>query len=449
MNKYLIPFLSILLIGCKGSKEDKTAYFGGKIINPKSDFVVLYNNDDVLDSIKLTEENTFTGKLEAIKAGLYYFKHGPEHQFVYLEPKDSLLLRLNTWDFDESLVFSGSHADRNNILIETFLQNEIDHRKFYKYYSLSAEKFKAKIDSTKTKKLKILEEYKMANEDASDDFLNILDIALTYPLYTKLENFVIDNSLKKSPEVLNNDFLTHRKIIDINKDSLMFFTPYRDYVYANLYSEVYQKKIKKDSDEFTISLLRDIDSKIHSPQLKNKILRRETIRHFYNKSSCQINKEAFNTFLSLSSNNEDKEIISKLLEDVKLVKSKHKIPSFTVMGANGSMEAIEKLIKGKKTVIYFRNKIHSSDDWVASRINYLINKNPDTQFLVININEEKNEFVKQLDIKHQYYLNQGSKAHSFLTSKFPRVILVNNKGIVENAFGALSSDKIEKQITDL
>ncbi|XKX06189.1 hypothetical protein R8G61_02385 [Tenacibaculum maritimum] len=74
--KYIIPFFLLSIVfACKESKENNTAYLGGKIINPKSDYIILFNHDKVLDSIKLNEDHTFSGKFNNIKEGLYYFKH--------------------------------------------------------------------------------------------------------------------------------------------------------------------------------------------------------------------------------------------------------------------------------------------------------------------------------------------------------------------------------------
>ena len=449
MKKILFPILSLLLIGCQTPTEDNSVYFGGKIINPKGDYVLLYNHDHVIDSIKITKKNTFSSKIDNLKQGLYFFKHGNEHQYVYLEPKDSLLLRLNTWDFDESLVFSGTNAERNNIMIETFLQNEVDSKTFYKFHDLSQGDFKDKIDSIEQDKRTLIDNYKRSNNENSSDFLSFLESYMMLPLYTRLENYVIENSLKETPEQLNPEFTAYRTQVNINTDSLMFFAPFSNYVYANLYSEVYQKKFKSESDDFTVALLTSIDEKIGQPKIKNKLLRQTTIRHFYNKSKCKISQEAFDTFLRLSTNDHDKEVLSKLLNDVKLVKDKTKLPSFTLIGADGGLRYIEELTENKKAVLYFRNKKYSSDDWVLSRINYLKAKYPNTAFLVININNQKHQFIKNLNIRDQYYLNQNSDAHKFLTSKFPRLILVNDKGLITNGFGALSSNKIEKQIAEL
>jgi hypothetical protein len=127
MTKKIFSFLPMLLLvvlnSCDSDKKETMTYFGGKIINPKSNNVVLYSMDKVIDTFYLDKENKFLGKLKNANEGLYYFFHGDENQYIYLEPKDSLMLRLNTWDFDESLVFAGEGAERNNVLIDCFIMS--------------------------------------------------------------------------------------------------------------------------------------------------------------------------------------------------------------------------------------------------------------------------------------------------------------------------------------
>ena len=146
MFKYLYPLLLAItvpfFVGCSSNSKHTETYFGGKIINPKSDYVVLYSMDKVIDTMYLAKDNTFLGKLESVNEGLYYFMHGNENQYIYLEPQDSLMLRLNAWSFDESMVFAGKGAERNNILIDCFLEDEKDNRMFYKLNHLEANEFK-------------------------------------------------------------------------------------------------------------------------------------------------------------------------------------------------------------------------------------------------------------------------------------------------------------------
>ena len=117
-----ITLLSTLIAGCDTKSSCNSTYFGGNIINPKSDYVVLYKNEIPLDTFFLDKNNSFLGEIPALHEGLYNFKHGEEEQYIYLNPKDSLLIRLNTWKFDETLVFSGVGAERNNLLIDSFFR---------------------------------------------------------------------------------------------------------------------------------------------------------------------------------------------------------------------------------------------------------------------------------------------------------------------------------------
>ncbi len=112
----------MLTFGCKtkSASDGDVAFLGGEIVNPKNKSVVLYNTDGkVVDSFKLDVNNRFKHKFKNLNPGLYSITHGGEYQLVLLEPNDSVMFRLNTYDFDESLVFTGKGAKKNNYLIKT------------------------------------------------------------------------------------------------------------------------------------------------------------------------------------------------------------------------------------------------------------------------------------------------------------------------------------------
>ena len=125
MNKKLLYLFLFILAGCNESeKSSPNVFFSGEIVNPTSKHVVLYKGDVVIDSSALDENKMFSFELDSIEDGLYHFNHAPEYQYVYLEKGDSLLIRLNTVDFDESLVFSGTGEEVNNFMMEIYLANE-------------------------------------------------------------------------------------------------------------------------------------------------------------------------------------------------------------------------------------------------------------------------------------------------------------------------------------
>ena len=57
--------------------------------------------------------------------------------------------------------------------------------------------------------------------------------------------------------------------------------------------------------------------------------------------------------------------------------------------------------------------------------------------------------LKKLDINKQYKLPKDSEAHKLITSQYPRVIIVNKEGIVENGFTFLDSKNLYQELYKL
>ena len=449
----LIILVSIIvLLGCNNSQVCNSTYFGGKIINPKSNCIILFENEIPVDTFYLDKNNTFLGEIPSLHEGLFNFKHGNEQQYIYLEPKDSILIRLNTWNFDETLVFSGKGAERNNLLIDSFLESEKERRIFYQYYDLPPTEFSAKVSQVEKVKLDRYNDYINNHPEESDKFNDILKTALTFPLYSKVENYPLAHSAKINHDehsVINEDFYKHREYISLDNDSLMFFYAYRDYVLSNLYNKVNALGYDLNSDEFTVNLLKEISAELNDENSRNSMLRKIFIRHFYWKSSRKINENIVNTYFDLTTNLEDKKLILNLTTDVKKIVEGELLNDFKIIDYNKSHKSIRRLIKNKKSVLYFWNPEYIGKDFIASRIQYLSEKYPDLKFIGVKIYDDNKERIFKLDIKSQYYLESNSKANSFLTSQLPRTILINKYGVVVNSYASLSSRNIFNQIEEL
>lgn len=447
MTRNFIYIILIIFIGCNDSKTPKSTFFGGKIINPKCSYVTLSDNYSFNDTIYLKKDNSFLGTYKNFKEGLYFFRHGPEHQYVYLEPKDSLLFRLNTWDFDESLVFSGDNAERNNILIESFLQSEQEDKYISKLYKLPQEDFLRKIDSIKNIRQNIIDSYKKNNNNISEKFIDILNIALLYPIYNYKEKYAIHNYSKNTPEKLVDSYFDYRKNTSSKKDSLIFYGPYYRFVIDKIYNDVYLKNVKSNPENFTVELLNNIDSEISSEEIKNKLLYNTLIRHFYKDPNNK--DEAFFTFFKLNTNLKQKKNIQRLKNDLKLLNKGEKIPSFDLIDATGEIKSISQITKGKSAVVLLKDYKYASDEWVSSRINYLIKNNPNTNFVVVNLCNDTKRYTKNIDIKNQYTLPNKSTVCNFSSSKFPRMILIDKHGVIKNGYTSLSAKDINQQVSDL
>lgn len=450
MIKYTLPLLLLAFVGCVKTNKSKPTYFGGKIINPKSDFVILYDNNEFIDTIPLEKNNTFLGSYDNLKEGLYTFHHGNEHQYVFMQPADSTLIRLNTWGFDESLVFSGSNAERNNLLIDAFIQSEVDEKIIAKYYNLPPKEFTHKIDSLKKIKSLILKRYEENySENPSKKFSEFLDVALNYPLYTSLEQYAINNVTKKNPDDLGSNYYSYRDNANVCNDSLMFYGPYYRFFIEKVYNDVYQKNSRQKSENFTVDLLNAINSSTDLEEVKNQLLYNTVVGHFFKDPTNEKNSETFYKFFKLNTDNEQKKTIQRLINDLKLLNKGEELPSFNLIAPDGGLTDIKDISKGKNTVVLFKNYKYASDDWVSSRFNYLVKNNPEVNFVLVNLCDTSKRYTKNIDIKYQYMLPEESATCDFSSSKFSRMVLIDKNGIIQNGYTSLSSSNINQEINSL
>lgn len=452
----LVITIAILFSNCESNTDTTKTYFGGKIVNPKTDHVILFTNEIAIDTFFLDDDNKFIGEIKNAKEGLYYFIHGNENQHIYLEPRDSLLIRLNTWDFDESLVFSGKGGDRNNILIDCFLENEKDDKLFYQYNKLNPKEFKRKIDSLKNSKLTTLHQYLETHPSETEGFAKTLKVALIYPLYARIEKYPLVYSKHKGDEnfvKLSADFYQHRENIEFNNNSLMYYPPYSYYIRNYLYNKVYSKghKLNKSNytPEFTIDLLNIINKEIKSEITKNVFLKQTIITHFYSKSSNDLDANAFDRYFKLTTNKEDKIQIENLIDDTKAIEVGKEINDFILFDYANTAHSIKDIIKDRNTVLFFWNPDNVSEWYIKSRMEYLENTYENIDFIQIKINGDLTNKIDNLDIKNQYYLNSESNAHSFLRSKMPRTILINKEGIVLNGYASISAYNLTSYLEQL
>ncbi len=452
MIKNLVPFFIIIsfLIGCNSNTKIEYTYFGGKIIHPKDSIVILTGNDGFRDTLELCSDNTFMGRYRDFKTGLYYFKHGVEYQYAYISAKDSLIFRLNTWDFDESLVFSGTNAENNNLLIEAFLQSEEDELILNKEARSSTEGFVSVMDYLLSQKKEYLNDYKVSSKNVSKEFLDIYEIALTFPIYSRLEKHAINNCTRFKSDTIKAKLLKHRNAIELKRDSLLFYEPYYTYVVEKMYSDAMLKGYKEESEEFVIDILNSINEEVNDEEIKNRILHRTIAYNFMKRKKDNNYQKAFFNYFKYCSDINKKKEIQRLINDVKYIERNKKIPDFLMQAPTGNWVDIVEVIKRKNSVVFLNNREYFSDSNVSKRFNFLKKRFPDINFVLIQQNKDnKDSYVRGVDIKDQYKLIEESKAHNFLTSDFPRLIIVDKKGLVLNDFSSIYAFDIESQIEDL
>jgi len=443
--------LAFLLLSCQTPKNKNQIYFGGEILNPKSPYVLLMQNEKVLDSIKLKADNTFEKYFDSLQPGLYFFKHNNEFQYVFFEPKDSIRIRLNTWDFDETLVFDGKGSEKNDFLLSIFLQNEKEKDNFYSYFPLSESEFTKKYEEALLRNKNVLNQFFESNSNYSPQFKKLAEGAVTYPLYRfkelypyfhqKLNNN--DSILQVSPE-----FYNFRKNVNLNDPQLIEYYAYQNYISSYIYNEANTKNNYKAIDEnFKKILLNLIVEKIENHELKNRLLYQEIFNCLF-KSTEKLSKENFDLFNANCTNIELKNKIINLVDLKEKLPNQTLLPDFELINFQKNKQHISQLIEGKPSVLYFWSLEKTPVEFLNNRIKYLSAHFPNTQFIGIQIDKSNSDPLKTY-FSPQYYLPENSFGNTLISNDFPRAILLDKKGIVVQNFTLLFDYPIEKQLESI
>jgi hypothetical protein len=278
-------FILTALVGCQNSSKDskigKTdAFLGGQIVNPKVNHVVLLKNNSLIDTIYLDDKGRFEYIVKDVKPDIYNFKHFTEQQLLYLEPKDSLLLRLNTYEFDESLSFSGIGDKKNNFLIDIFLINETSDSKLISELEVGPKIFEQQIiEDWEAQKLKV--KNLLRKRGYSKEFKYLAREVVNYNYYDLKEHY-FNFITKIKPELLNDfsdTYFDYRKDVNFNDAQLKSDFSYLRFINSYI-TNAYLEKCKETGNdcqnistlESYIGRIKITDSLISLPSLKSRYL---------------------------------------------------------------------------------------------------------------------------------------------------------------------------------
>ncbi len=449
-----ITSLIIFTTNCskKEQLKDTATYFGGKIINPKSNMVFFMKNNSEIDTLFLDKNNMFLKKFDNLNEGLYVFKHGPEFQYVYLEPKDSIIIRLNTWDFDESLVFNGKGSNKNEFLLNLFLENEKFDANFYPNYKLPETEFLQKLKDIEAQKEILYKEFKKNQKTFSKGFDAIIQADKILYSNNKKEKYPHYNKSVTHGEhpKLSTSYYNYRTKVDLNNTKLLNFFRYQNYIINYLYNSSYSALKEKPTEGLTLKILQKINQEITLPSFKDELFYRIMIDDFYADNTYTISNEVLDFYYKHVIDDTHKKAIQNLVHDRTTITVGSPLTNFIITNSNGQKHKIKPLIKNKNTVVYFWSPANVSSEALSKRIHYLEKKFSKLHFIGINFDKPtKNPFAKKARLHHQYQLPKDCKAYRFLKSNLPRTILVNRQGKVVNSFTSLDSHTIENQLAKL
>ncbi len=460
---YIFTSLLSLLLFCSCNKEFKadnfTAYFGGEVSNPTSRYVLLYKDAELIDTLKLDAENRFFKKYDSLAPGLYTFRHRPEYQYIYFDKNDSLLVAINSQDFDNSIVFTGRGDQKNNFLMEMYLRNEKDRESMFLFYDKDLKSFNDQIESTQRKSKKFYDDKK--NEiNWSDEFDQFAKAALEFPYYSKKELYPIIHNIRTGNDVVEElpvNYYAYRESIDFNNPKLSNFSPFVNYLshmlnnmatinYHNHFTQA-DLSLKTNTNKLDIA-----DTLIANEKIKNTILNNIAFTYLLEDQNMVNNQKFLETYHKYSSDRSQKNEITKIGNAIVLLKSGNVLPKVTLETTEGKNVSSDSIINGKSVIFFWTDKAKTHFIEVHKKVLQLKKKYPEYHFIAVNLDEEHKKWIKTLGNSNlgeisQYQCNnfEDLKAKWAIT-KIHRTIVLNADGTIKNAFTNLFDNKFEDNL---
>ncbi|MBL7473597.1 TlpA family protein disulfide reductase [Robertkochia sediminum] len=448
MKHFLLVISVILFYSC--SKTTELTYFGGEVVNPKDHYVYLKFQDEIIDSAALDKDNRFLFELTDLAEGVYRFSHGIEFQYILLEKADSLMARLNTLEFDESIIFSGVGAEKNNFLIDMFLLEEDEGYLKRKFYQASPEAFIRKIDSMRDMKL---EEYKelIQEADLSPLAQHITKAAIDIPYYTTREHYAAEHKfwmgLEEHPK-LPEGFYSHHQDIDLNDESLAYYGVYLKYIDRHLdhltretCRKVCSTSGKMNAYHYSTHKLNLIDSLITLDKLRGFLLENTAITYFTYDHDKENNSRFMQQYLEATGGDTSPDL-DRFYKAVTSLRKGEDFPALELFDSNGQKHLLDASWFDQKTVFYLWSsdqKMHAKK--TLKHIEALKTKYPSYKFIGINLDTDHEQWkttLQQMNVEDATQLRAPdmkymTKHLAYL--RFNRMLVVDQNGKVIEGFG--------------
>ena len=462
MIKYLLLIFTIIftLSSCKNNedKESNSTWIGGEIVNPVGDYVIFYQGQHIIDSIKLDDQNHFLVKVEDLKPGLYSFSH-KEFQVIYLEPSDSLMIRVNTIDFDESLSYTGKGAERNNFLIEMFLLNEAEIELMPKLYKLPPLDFEKALDSLKNIRTTIYDGYVLKHEPNSD-FKMVAEASINYDYYSKKEIYITANSSKKQHNnyiEIPESFYNYRKDIDFGSETLRSYFPYYRFLFRYFDNMALEENnetnfYKKNSFRHNYSKIKLIDKTITNDSLKNSLVKNIAGRYLLSCNSQENQEQILQLFQEVNNSESHHKEITDLAEASMKLTPGNEIPNLSLVTPENTLKTLQGIISNPTVFFLWSSESKSYYKNIHYRAKELNSKFPEYDFIGINIDLKYNPWINLVTKSgynkgKEYLFEDLEKAKkSLLYYSLNKAIIVDENGFIINGSANLFNKNIEESL---
>ena len=451
----------LFLISCNQDfkKDDYRAFFGGEVLNPTNRFIYFSKDGVVLDTIPLQNDNTFFVQFDSLAPGMYTFKHDPEYQYVYFDKNDSIMVRLNSNNFDESIIFCGRGDAKNNYLMESFLKDEAEKEKMFDVFDYDFTKFNTTIDSTYNKNKKSYLSHKK-DINWSKEFDLYAKAELDFNYYSKKELYPIIHKLRTADDVyekLPAKYYSYRKNIDLNDVKLSAYSPfvvYLSHLLNNLGSVKYHNHFSDVDLALTtnINKLNIADTLIHNEKVKNNILNNIAFSYLLEDQNMVNNQKFLEIYRKYSTDSSRKNEILKIENAIKLLKVGNQLPEVNLVDKKG-VALTSNSIMNKKTVLFFWTK-EAMTHLAAAHKKVIAFKlqHPEYQYIAINLDEDQKNWVNLLanykfnGIQEYRCANFEDIKNKWAITKIHRTLILDNNGKIKDAFTNLFDVKFADKL---
>lgn len=457
-----LAVLFIAFCSCQSpfSSDDYHAYFGGEIENPLHPYVLFYKNGELIDTLHLNEQNRFFKKFDSLTPGLYSFRHDPEFQHVYFDKNDSLLVYVNTREFDESLVYSGRGDQKNNYLMELYLQNEIERNNIFSLLGYNLTQFVHATDSLYQANLALYKKRK-AHIQWSNGFDQVARAALDFPYFSKRELYPQLHMMHTGNDVyeqLPKDFYNFRDKIDFNDKVLANYPPYVSYLSAmlnNMSAITYHNHFTNDEVVLKTNLnkLHIADTLIRNQKVKNTILSNIANGYYLEDQNIRNNAEFLKTFLQISTDPANNEEIKSLHQIIQNLQPGLPLPNWQLVALDEKASSMQQVVKGQPTVVFFwMSKFQTHYIEAFKRVQEFQKNNPKYQFIAVNLDDNNAQWKAELErlqtgnVKHYRAQDYVDVRNKIAITRIHRTLVLDEKGNIKNAFTSLFDAQFVKQL---
>jgi len=442
-KKIFLGIVILFLNSCKEEVNDNSIFFGGQIINPTSNYLILHKNNTTIDCLLLDSKNRFKRSFNNLTPGIYKLEHIPEYQTIFLEPGDSLWVRVNAAEFKQSIVFSGRGSSKNNFLMDMEINIENENNFLSSKYSLESNLFSKIIDSLvlqKKNQWKLMDSINKLTQFAQ----KVTMASYVYPYGTRRERYALLRGTNWNTSK-DSVYFNYRQFLNLEETDLAFFDPYIDYALnflneksldsSNYYFQIKQKTL------FNIKRLQVLENKIKGRELKNNLARAIAYDEILNFDNHSEHDNFLQYYFAVNSNTKFLGEVLNLHNDIKKMYTGSSLPEIPIQNSQLDTVSSNILFNKKSTVIYF---------WSQSQMNHYretlkiieeikIDK-PEYRYVGISIQPlnkmalEVNEILKQ-NVDDQFaIINFKNASKKWIITLLNKAIVIDNNGKIINGF---------------